>query len=120
MALALEPVAVKHSDFIVSVSEGTNELIRSRYPFLKASHFQGIPYGSERGDFEYLKSNPIENPFFVKNERTFNFVYVGAMLPKGYDTIRALFLAIQKILEEKPSTRQKIRLYFIGTTYASN
>ena len=120
MAIWLEPFVVRHADHIVSVSDGTNEGIRSRYPFLKPEQFTSIPLGGEASDFEAIRKNPTKNNFFKENNGFFNFVYTGAMLPKAYGTLRTLFSALKKIEKDDPSLYSRIRLHFIGTTYAVN
>lgn len=120
MALFLEPFAVRDVDHIVAVSDGTNEGVRKRYSFLAPQKCSGIPYGGEPADFDFVAGKPGGNPFFAPGDGFFHFVYMGAMLPKGYDTLRALFQALRQIREKAPDHYRRLRLHFIGTTYAAN
>ncbi|MFK8184206.1 MAG: hypothetical protein AB8B99_12600 [Phormidesmis sp.] len=117
MAIALEPFAVKETAQITAVSAGTNEGVRARYPTLSPSQFTSIPYGGELTDFEYIKKHPQHNSFFCADDRYFNVVYVGAMLPKGYETLRALFEALKALKHSEPGVYQRFRFFFVGTTY---
>jgi hypothetical protein len=117
MAILLEPFAVRHVDHVTAVSEGTNNGVRSRYPFMPSDMFTAIPYGGEPADFEYLKNNPRPNSYWDKDESNFHVCYVGAMLPKAYDTLRALFSALIQIREQNPALYSRFRFHFIGTTY---
>lgn len=120
MAIFLEPYAVRHVDHIVAVSDGTNDGVRCRYEFLSPEMCTGIPYGGELSDFEYVRQQPKENAFFDPRDGYFNFVYIGAMLPKAYDTLRTLFSAFLQLKETHPELYRRLRCYFIGTTYAAN
>jgi len=120
MALLLEPYAVRHVDHVVAVSDGTNDGVRNRYNFLPQEIFTGIPYGGEPSDFEYVRQHPKKNSFFDPRDGNFHFVYIGAMLPKAYDTLKSLFKALLQIKDMQPELYQRVRCHFIGTTYAAN
>lgn len=120
MAMWLEPFAIRDASRIVAVSEGTNEGIRNRHLFLQKEKFTSIPYGAEMSDFEFVRKRPAENKFFQKGDANFNFVYVGAMLPKAYGTLRALFAAVKELKSTRYDLYRKMRFHFIGTTYAAN
>ncbi len=120
MAILLEPFALRSVDHITAVSDGTNEGVRLRYPFLRAEQFTSIPYGGEPGDFDYLRKNPRPNPFWDKDDGCFHISYVGAMLPKAYGTLRALFSAVIHMREHAPALFKRLRFHFIGTTYDPN
>jgi hypothetical protein len=117
MAIWLEPYALRQVDHVTAVSEGTNERVRSRYPFLQPSQFTAIPYGGEPGDFDYLRMHPRPNPYWNKKDGNFHFAYVGAMLPKAYETLRGLFSALLLLREENKALYERLRFHFLGTTY---
>lgn len=117
MAKALEPGAVRHADHIIAVSEGTNEGVRERFPEIPRERFTAIPYGGEPSDFEYLRRHPRPHGFWDPADGRFHVVYVGAMLPKAYDTLRALFSACLSLRQSHPELFARLRLHFIGTTY---
>ncbi len=120
MAIALEPAVVRDAAHIISVSEGLNSGILSRYSFLKKENFTAIPYGAEKSDFDSVRQGPKTNRFFVPRDQLFHIVFVGAMMPKAYGTLRALFNAMKKIEKDRPDLYRRIRFHFIGTTYAVN
>jgi len=117
MAVWLEPKAASMASRIVTVSDGTNESIQKRYPFLTKDHFATIPYGGEKSDIDFVKKNPMDPGIFHKGEGQFNIVYMGTMLPRAYDTLRALFNSVLLIRQERPDLYKSMRFYFIGTTY---
>ena len=117
MALWLEPGVVKEAAHIVTVSDGGADDLRRRYPFLPEDRFTTIPLGAERSDFDFLRKNRPRNRFFKGGGR-FRFVYTGAMLPRAYDTLRAVFTALAGIRDENRALYDRLEFYFVGTTYA--
>jgi hypothetical protein len=113
----LERSAVINASAFISVSEGTNETIRSRYPTI-SSHFTAIPYGFEPNDFAAVRQQEQSSKYLAHFRDNLNFCYVGAMLPKAYDTVRALFRAVAQ-LRASSHEAERIRLHFFGTTYAT-
>jgi len=111
VALALEPRAVRGAAHITAVSDGTNEGVRARYPWLPADRCTGIPYGIEPADFEALRRRPRPQSLWPSGDGNVHLVSVGAMLPNGYETLRALLSAV-RILGDT-----RLRLHFVGTTY---
>jgi hypothetical protein len=111
VALALEPRAVRGAAHITAVSDGTNEGVRARYPWLPADRCTGIPYGIEPADFEALRQRPRAQGLWPAGDGNVHLVSVGAMLPNGYETLRALFSALRLL---GPT---RLRLHFVGTTY---
>lgn len=119
MAKALEPLALREVSQVVAVSEGTNDGVRARHPEMPASMFTGIPYGFEASDFDELRAHPRPNQFWEREDGRVHLVYVGAMLPKGYETLRALFGALADLGRDDPIFYERLRLHFFGTTYAA-
>jgi hypothetical protein len=117
LALLLEKRVARNASGIVAVSEGTNELIRNRYPRISADRFTAIPYGFEPQDFDAVRGWKEHSKYLARYRDYLNFCYVGAMLPKGYGTLRALFRAV-RVLREKSRFAERIRLHFFGTSYA--
>ena len=117
MAVALEPRAARGASHIVAVSDGTNDGVRRWYPELPPDMFTGIPYGFEASDFITLRAHPRPNPLWDARDGKRHLVYVGAMLPNGYETLRALFKALVRIREKSPAEYGRLRLHFVGTTY---
>ena len=117
LALKLEPRVVREASHFVAVSDGTNDGVRERYPWLPAERFTGIPYGFEAADFDALHAAPRANPYWNPADGLAHLVYVGAMLPNGFETLRALFQGVLLLRERSPALFDRIRLHFFGTTY---
>jgi hypothetical protein len=114
VALVLEPRAVRGASQITAVSDGTNDGVRARYPWLPAERCTGIPYGIEPSDFDALRAKPRPQHIWPAGDGNIHLVSVGAMLPNGYETLRGLFAAIRERADPR------LRLHFIGTTYEAN
>jgi hypothetical protein len=111
VALWLEPRAVHGAAHITAVSDGTNDGVRARYPWLPAERCTGIPYGIEPSDFDALRAKPRPQSLWPAGDGNIHLVSVGAMLPNGYETLRALFAAV------RAHGDARLRLHFVGTTY---
>lgn len=120
LALKLEPNVVRHASHFVAVSDGTNESVRVRYPWIPPDRFTGIPYGFEASDFEALRAAPRANPWWDAEDGNVHMAYVGAMLPNGFETLRALFGALLVLRDSAPGLFARLRLHFFGTTYDPN
>lgn len=111
----LEPIAVKHASLISGVAEGYYKDVLIRNPELKCQTL-AMPYGGESGDYELVEKMNISPYLFTKRENTIDFVYAGAMLPKAYEPLRAMFRSIKENKEIYKNTR----FHFIGTGKTPN
>ncbi|WP_375558794.1 hypothetical protein ACE193_13710 [Bernardetia sp. OM2101] len=116
----LEPIAMKKVNGIVSVSEGYCKTLQERYPAtITSQNCITLPFGAFDKDFDVAKKIKFENTFFDKKDEFINLVYIGR---GGHDMKTAanvLFRAIKKGIDENSALFQKLRLFFIGTDYAS-
>ncbi len=107
----LEPKAVKDAALITGVAEGYYNAVLERNPALKKSCVVGaMPYGGEKADHERLKELRLQPYLFQKNEKL-QLVYAGAMLPKAYAPLEAIFQSIAVNREQFID----VEFHFIGT-----
>jgi hypothetical protein len=74
-----------------------------------------MPYGGEVDDHEAVSFLNIK-PYLFTNNKKFQLVYAGAMLPNAYGPLEAIFKAIS-------SQKKKfldVEIHFIGTGYLSD
>ena len=112
----IERVAIKNVSELVAVSKGTTDGIAKRYA--RSIDVAEIQLGAEPRDFEYVRSHPRKNPVF---DPTDNLLHLSSVGRGGFDllpSIRALFQAIILGLERWPDLFRRLRLHFVGTTYA--
>ncbi|MBX9782823.1 MAG: hypothetical protein K2X48_05930 [Chitinophagaceae bacterium] len=111
LAKWLEPKAVKDAAMITGVAEGYFTAVLERNPSLKKSCVVGaMPYGGEAADHEVLKTLKLQPYLFQKNQKL-QLVYAGAMLPKAYEPLEAIF---QSIAANQKQFRE-VEFHFIGT-----
>ena len=116
----LEPFALKKVSHITGVSKGTTDGVIDSYSWLAPEDATEIPYGAEAGDFEYLRQHPRANSIFDPNDGLLHMSYVGACIPGMHAAVRAVFQAVRAGLDRTPETFQRLRLHFVGTSYAAN
>jgi hypothetical protein len=113
----LEPKAMRHVDGLISVSEKYMTDLKERYPVIKDIPAETITFGAFEPDHAIAEKNkslfdPILNP------ATRNIVYIGRGGADMHAAVSILFKAFKAGLEKTPGLFNKIRLYFIGTSYA--
>ena len=119
IASALEPIAVRSAAHVLAVSEGTNDAIRARHPEIPPDRFSAVPFGFEAADFDALRRRARPNPYWTR-DGNLHLAYVGAMLPHGYETLRAVLRAVVELRRNEPELGRRLRLHFFGTTYDPN
>ena len=120
LALLLEPRALRHADFVTSVSDTQNAEMASRYPWLDSSQMAGIPIGGDPEDFEALRARPLAGDVIELDPSVVNCSYVGTFLPRSAALVRTLFRSLQRLRAAKPDVGGFIRFNFIGTSNQPN
>ena len=117
LAKMLEPIAVKKASLITGVAEGYFEPVLERNPHLRKQAVAGaMPYGGEQMDHEVLKKLNLKPYLFEKEPGKIVMVYAGAMLPKAYKLLEAVFNTISENREKF----KNIEFHFIGTGKTPN
>jgi hypothetical protein len=122
LAKFLEPIAVKYVSLITGVSEGYFKPVLERNPHLKLQAVTAaMPYGGEEADHEFIRKGASDRGqgtdiLHKKSDNSFRFVYAGAMLPKAYKPLEAIFRALSDLNSLQHSVLfKKISFHFIGT-----
>lgn len=117
LSILLEPIAVKKASVITGVAEGYYTDVFSRNPHLTDRCISAaMPYGGEALDHEKVGHVNKKPYLFSKDENKVDLVYAGAMLPKAYAPLNAIFQAMV-------GNRQlfsSFRFHFIGTGKSPN
>ncbi|MFY8004365.1 MAG: hypothetical protein ACOVNR_05955 [Chitinophagaceae bacterium] len=107
----LEPIAVKKAVLITGVAEGYYRGVLERNPHLKKQAITGaMPYGGEEMDHLAVKKLGLSPYLFQKRKDKLQLVYAGAMLPKAYQPLEAIF----KVLANS-AWKDTLEIHFIGT-----
>jgi hypothetical protein len=116
-AQILEPIAVKKASLITGVAEGYYKGVKERNRNLaKQAVFAAMPYGGEKADHDKLELLQLEPYLFKKAPGKIQLVYAGAMLPKAFEPLEAIFSGIQKQKNEF----KNLQIHFIGTGKTAN
>lgn len=117
LAAFLEPIAVKKASLITGVAAGYYEAVLQRNPHLQQQAVVGaMPYGGEQQDHAMLNQLNLSAYLFPKKEAVLQLVYAGAMLPKAYTVLEAVFKSIAGNLTHF----EKVEFHFIGTGKTPN
>jgi len=120
LAVALEPHAVRHADFITSVSDRQNEEMAERYPWLDRKRMAAIPIGGDAEDFNALRAKPPKQPQVRLDPQKANLSYVGTFLPRAGPLIRTLLQAVRGLKQSHPELAARLQLNFVGTSNQPN
>jgi hypothetical protein len=116
LAKLLEPIAVKNASLITGVAEGYYTAVLQRNPALETSAVYGaMPYGGEQADHDLLKQLELKPYLFGKTNKI-SLVYAGAMLPKAFAPLEAIF----KSMQLHPEIFGVLEFHFIGTGKTTN
>jgi hypothetical protein len=118
LARLMEPFALKHVSQLVGVDTSYTAGAFARYNWLAGVEATGIPYGGEPADFQYLRQHPRANRFFDKNDGRLHVSYVGRGGVDILPALQAVFEAVKLGLQRWPELFNRLRLHFVGTTYA--
>jgi hypothetical protein len=117
LAGILEPIALKKTSLITGVAEGYYQAVLKRNPHLQQHAVCGaMPYGGEGADHAMVKELNITPYLFKQKQGVLQIIYAGAMLPKAYGPLEAVFKAIAI----KPDLFKKVEFHFIGTGSSAN
>lgn len=112
VAKKLEPIAVKKASLITGVADGYYKGVQERNPHLASSCvFGAMPYGGELSDHEKVKGIGLMPYVFSPKKDKVQFVYAGAMLPKAYGVLEAMF----EVIRSHSDLMKDTEFHFIGT-----
>lgn len=113
----LEPIAMRRVDGLISVSSSYIDVLKARYPNLRDVPTAVITFGAFRPDLKIALDN--RNKFESLLQKGFvNIVYVGRGGADMHGAIKHVFDALKNGLNKQPELFGRLRLYFIGTSYA--
>ncbi|HWD89989.1 MAG TPA: glycosyltransferase [Mucilaginibacter sp.] len=113
----LEPKAMRSVDGLISVSESYITTLKERYAVIRNIPAETITFGAFGPDMEIAEKHKdsfpqLLDPSFV------NIVYIGRGGADMRSAITPLFKALKNGLDTQPDVFGKIKVYFIGTSYA--
>ena len=116
----LEPIALKSVDGLISVNQAYINELKDRYFQIKDIPAATIPFSSSLIDFEIAKINSSSfNSYYNKNDKI-KIAYIGAVGTIMKESIIKLLYAFKIFINTSDLFKEKIELYFLGTSYAPN
>jgi hypothetical protein len=116
----MEAWTMKKVSGIISVSPGYPKTLMERYPAVTPGMCTVIPFGGASVDFEVLEAAGVDNPLFTPGDGHINFAYIGR---GGHDmglAVAGIFAALSKGLTREPDLFARVKMYFVGTSYAAD
>jgi hypothetical protein len=120
LAGVLEPLAVRHAAHLIAVSQGTNDMVIANYPGFPRERTTEIPYGGEQIDADFIRQHPRPNTIFTPDDGLLHLSSTGHFNPVLRHAAEAFFDAVRLGLERNPDLFRRLRVHFVGTTYAAN
>lgn len=101
----------------MSVSHHYFRDLAARYPWFRSRLQQVIPFGGPQADFDFLRTNTAATaPLEPRGCR--HWVAAGSLGPGFGHALRVLFAGLRRLRESDPAAAARLRLHFIGTSYA--
>jgi hypothetical protein len=119
-AARLEGWSWRDAAGFVSVSEDYLAQLRLRYPWFAGKPADVIPFGGAEADFAFARSRTDAPAAFAREPNFQHLVSVGAVGPIMRASLRKFFAAVQELRNADPVRVSRLRLHFIGTSYATD
>jgi glycosyltransferase involved in cell wall biosynthesis len=116
LAARLEPVALRQADGVTAVSAATFDQALSRYGLPRPKAVAELPIGWDERDLEWAERAAAAAPIVPKGDGLIHAVYVGTLLPTGFDTLRAFCAAWSAWRAHEPAAAGRLRLHLVGTS----
>jgi hypothetical protein len=111
-----EPRVLRHATGFTAVSAAYTVQIRHRYPFAAAIPALELPFPGSEADFQHLPTPSAGSLPFDPHDGLIHWLSIGRGGADLHQALEGLFIAIRR--HAKPELRQRLRLHFLGTSYA--
>jgi hypothetical protein len=118
VAWALERWCVRGAAGAMSVSPAYLADLRTRYPEFQDTPTAVIRFGASRGDLRAAAALPPPDAPLPRDQGQIHLLYTGAAGPILPEAATGLFRALRRYRELQPERARRLRLHFIGTSYA--
>lgn len=113
----LEAKVFNTADGVVSVSPDYLRDLTSRHPRLSATPQLSLPFGIDVAAFNEAVAHA-PSPF-SREPGKIHLVSIGAVGPIMQSAVQTLFAQVRALRQHHPAMADRLRLHFIGTSYAS-
>lgn len=115
----LEPIAMKNADGVIAVTQQYLDTLKTRYKNIMDDNTEVITFGFSAKDFKIAEKEIIKLSEWHLSENNIRGVYTGVVNKDMLPVIETIFKALKKILETDFLSNKNIKLFFIGTNYAT-
>lgn len=116
MHRVMEPVALRHSAGITSVSPEYPRQLARRYPWFREAACLVQPFPGSTRDFERLPDKPARTEPVDFGDGHIHWLYAGRGGMDMAKALRAFFLALASFAPE--DLKRRLIIHFVGTSYA--
>ena len=116
----LEPRAMRRVDGLISVSDTYTCTLQDRYENIRSEMCDTIPFGGNAADFDVVRNNGVKNSVFDPADGFLHLVNTGCAGHSMLFSFEVLFKALRKGLEQNPELFGRLKLHFVGTSYAQS
>jgi len=113
-----EPRVIRDCSGITAVSPAYCLQLKNRYRSAANIPSLMIPFPGARRDFERLSKGGLKQSIFDPHDGCLHWMYVGVSGPIMYKALGALFRAVSNWRETNGAEVSKLRMHFVGTSYA--
>jgi hypothetical protein len=119
-ARLLEPWALKRMAGFVAVSARYIDDLKARYRWFSRIPAEAIRFGVSEADLRAAQGLPSTRATATADKSAVRLVYTGAAGPITPRAAELLFGALQRFRRQQPGAAKRLRLEFIGTSYAAS
>jgi hypothetical protein len=113
----LEPLAIRHAGGLISVSESYITTLIKRYPVIRDIPAETISFGAYPADMQTARTHAGQFKRLLDPGYQ-NIVYIGRGGEDMGRAITAFFEGFKAFRRTDPELASRVRMYFIGTSYA--
>jgi glycosyltransferase involved in cell wall biosynthesis len=113
-----EPRVLSSAAAITVVASQYREQLLRRYSQLDAASIVHLPFGVDTEDFALMQASGVQQSLFDPTDGLEHWVYVGRGGADLAPALRPLFEALALWRQIDPPAAARVRLHFIGTSYA--
>lgn len=111
-----EPLVLRQAAGITAVSASYPEQLQERYAFARWIPSLVLPFPGSEQDFQQLHPIPSGKLPFNPHDGLIHWLSIGRGGADLHVAVQGLFMALAQ--HASPSLRQRLRLHFVGTSYA--
>ncbi len=102
----------------MSVSHHYFQDLAERYPWFPTRPQAVIPFGGPQADFDHLSTHRRPASVPLEPAGCIHWVAAGSLGPSFGHALRVLFAGLRRLRDQSPELALRLRLHFIGTSYA--